>query len=67
MTLSAIQMEHWVDKQRELDHLLEEKANLKLDARAPKEVMEARLIGLNKRIFAARTVILAYESQSKVP
>jgi len=67
MTLSAIQMEHWVNKQRELDHLLEQKANLKQEARAPKEVLEARLIGLNKRIIAAEAVIQAYESQSKIP
>jgi hypothetical protein len=67
MTLSAIQMEHWVNKQKELDHLLQEKANLKVEAKAPKELMEARLIGLNKRIVAAQTIIQAYESQSKIP
>jgi hypothetical protein len=69
MTITEIQKRHWESKQNELDQLLRHKANLEKEAQrgAPKEVLEARLIGLNRKILAARTVIRAYKSQSMIP
>jgi len=68
-TISEVQRKHWESKQNELNQLLRDKANLEKEAKRgePKEVMEAHLIGLEKRILAAQTVIRAYESQSPRP
>ena len=69
MTITEIRKGHWESKQNELDQLLRGKENLEKEAQrgAPKEVLEARLIGLNRRILAAQTVIRAYKSQSMIP
>lgn len=57
-----IQKKHWERKQKELDELLKDRANLEKEvpSSAPKELLEARLIGLNRKILAARTVIRAF-------